>query len=67
VSFPLDYLDGHFDFNTELENKDGKWIASAFEGKYTASHPDQSQALNDLNQKLSDAMERGDLIPNGTF
>lgn len=61
----LDYLDGHFDFPTDTVQKDGKWVASAFNGKYSAEHVDFSQALNDLNQKLSDAMEKGELLPDG--
>lgn len=59
---PTDYLYGSFEFETKLEkDAEGNTIASA--AGYTAKHRDQSQAINDLNVKLNDAMERGELTP----
>jgi hypothetical protein len=60
---PTDYLEGSFEFDTDLAHgTDGKWHASAM--GYKASHEDQSQAINDLNQLLNTAIESGKLVPN---
>lgn len=58
-----DYLNGSFEFETELTTlPDGKHRASAL--GFSITHEDQSQALNDLNQLLNDKMERGLLVPD---
>ena len=60
---PMDYLAGSFEFDTDISRDDkGNYVASAM--GYKAVHPDQSQALNNLNFQLNDAMEKGELIPN---
>jgi len=58
---PLDYLDGSFEFDTELTQLPQGWRASAM--GHSADALDQSQAVNDLNQLLNTKMERGELIP----
>ena len=62
--FTTDHFDGAFDeFPTDIKQEsDGTWVASAL--GLEARHRDQSQALNDLNAKLYDAVSRGELIPN---
>lgn len=63
--FGTDYLQGTFDsFETELKQLDnGWWEASALGVK--AAHRDQSQAINDLNAKIDEKLQRGDLHPDG--
>lgn len=58
---PMDYLLGSFEFDTEI-GKDEKGYFAKAQG-YEARHADQGQALNDLNQLLNEAMERGELVP----
>ena len=63
---PTDYLFGAWEFATDIGKDDGGYYAKAL--GYEAHHPSsQDQALNDLNQKLSDAMERGELVPDFGF
>jgi hypothetical protein len=56
-----DFLEGSFEFQTEITRDGDDYIASA-QG-YSAKHRSQDQAINDLNRKLSDAMESGRLQP----
>lgn len=59
----MDYLGGSFEFDTSFtKDTEGNWVASA-QG-LSSTHPDQWQALNDLNIKLNTAMERGQLTPD---
>ena len=58
---PNDYLFGSFEFPTELEKDGDVYVAKAM--GYEARHEDRDQAINDLNFKLNDAMEKGDLSP----
>jgi hypothetical protein len=60
---PTDFLMGSFEFETVItKDADGYYVAEALGHK--VRHPYQDQAVNDLNQLLSDKMERGELIPN---
>lgn len=61
--FGTDYLQGSFEFETELSRDEaGNHTASAMGESVTRSDP--SQALNDLNSLLNDKMERGLLRPD---
>jgi hypothetical protein len=61
--FGTEHMMGSFDFHTDITQDDkGNWVASAL-GE-SASHPDQSQALNDLNAKIDDKLVRGELRPD---
>jgi hypothetical protein len=60
--FPTDFLFGSFEFATEMRKEGDVYIASAL--GVEARHRDQSQALNDLNQKISDGLERGTIRPD---
>jgi len=60
---PMDHLDGYFEFETEI-GKDEKGFYARAQG-FEARHPNfQDQAINDLNEKVFDAISRGDLVPN---
>jgi len=56
-----EYLQGSFEFDTELRREGNTFVASAM--GIEARHASQEQALNDLNEKLNVAMERGELVP----
>jgi hypothetical protein len=60
---PLDHFDGSFEFAIETGQDDkGHWARA--HGR-EARHPyDPSQAVNDLNAELYDAISRGDIVPN---
>lgn len=59
----MDHLNGSFDsFETEI-GKDGDLFYAKALG-IEVRNANQEQALNDLNQKLYDAITRGELIPN---
>lgn len=60
---PTDHLGGSFEFDTHLgRDSEGNHVASAL--GFSASHPFQDQAINDLNAILNDKMERGELVPD---
>lgn len=56
-----DFLFGSFEFPTEITREGDIYIARA-QG-YEARSAYQDIALNDLNAKLNDALERGEIIP----
>ena len=58
---PNDYLFGSWEFPTDVRQDGDDWVASAM--GYSAKHEDKDQALNDLNAKLNEAMEKGELRP----
>jgi hypothetical protein len=60
---PNDHLYGSYEFATDV-TKDDQGIYTAKAQGYSASHRDQGQALNDLNQKLAEAIQMGKLTPN---
>lgn len=63
--FTTDHFNGAFDdFQTELEfdEKKSMWKASAL--GYSAKHKYQDQAINDLNEKLFNAVTNGEIVPN---
>jgi hypothetical protein len=65
MSIPTDHLFGAFDtFETSIvqDPSTGEWVASAL--GLESRHRTQDQALNDLNEKVYDAVSRGELVPN---
>lgn len=61
--FGTDHLFGSFEFDTDLKRaEDGQWTASAL--GVSATHYDQSQAVNNLNQKINEKLERGEIRPD---
>lgn len=58
---PTDILFGSFEFETELSFKDGIHTASAM--GVTASSPYQDIALDTLNHKIDELVQRGELRP----
>ena len=63
---PTDYLQGQWEFPTEIGRDGEGYFAKAmgYEARHATS---QDQALNDLNIKLNDAMDRGELHPDIGF
>lgn len=62
--FTTDHFDGSIEgYETKIDHQpDGTWKASAL--GLDAIHADQGQALNDLNEKIFNAVSRGELTPN---
>ena len=63
--FTMDHFEGSMEgFETEVRfDPDAQvWVTSAM--GIEARHQDQSQSLNDFNEKFNDAVSRGELTPN---
>lgn len=59
---PLDFFNGSFEFETEFRREGDLHVATAL--GYEARHRDPSQALNDLNAKIDEAITKGELVPD---
>lgn len=59
---PIDFMFGSFEFDTQITRaENGDFIASAM--GVSAQHADQSIALNDLNAKIDQGIQRGTITP----
>jgi hypothetical protein len=60
--FTMDHFFGSFEFETEIGQDDKGFFARAH--GLEARHPFSSdQALNDLNQKVDEAISKGEIVP----
>lgn len=59
---PTDAAFGSYEFPTNVTKDDeGYWVVEA--AGFSSRNSDQSQAINDLNQQLMEAIQTGKLTP----